>query len=140
MAGVAAQAVLDMQAGAVPGALGTELEIGTNFQFVVHQASGMVAVQLGVSVAEALIRLRAHAFQHDRIVADVARDVVDRRLRFDGRHGPVRVRRLPGDPTPRCRSRDLRRRCELPTARRGWPARWSTWPTRSSTTSTSSTC
>ena len=84
MAGVAAQAVLDMQADAAPGALGAELEIGTNFQFVVHQASGMVAVQLGIRVAEALVRLRAYAFQHGRLVADVARDVVDRRLRFDG--------------------------------------------------------
>jgi len=83
MAGVAAQTIIAMQAGAVPGALGAELEIGTNFQFVVHQASGMVAVQLGVNVTEALIRLRAHAFRHGRLVADVAHDVVDGELRFD---------------------------------------------------------
>jgi hypothetical protein len=43
----------------------------------------MVAVQLGVGVDEALLRLRAHAFITDRLVADVARDVVTRRLRFD---------------------------------------------------------
>ena len=83
MAAVAAQAVIGMQADAAPGALGAELEIGTNFQFVVHQASGMVAVQLGVNVTEALVRLRAHAFGQDRLVADVAKDVVDGRLRFD---------------------------------------------------------
>jgi GAF domain-containing protein len=83
MAAVAAQAVIDMQGDAAPGALGAELEIGTNFQFVVHQASGMVAVQLGVNVTEALIRLRAHAFGQDRLVADVAKDVVGGRLRFD---------------------------------------------------------
>ena len=83
MAAVAAQAVIGMQADAAPGALGAELEIGTNFQFVVHPASGMVAVQLGVNVTEALIRLRAHAFAQDRLVADVAKDVVDGRLRFD---------------------------------------------------------
>jgi hypothetical protein len=49
----------------------------------VHQATGMITVQLGVSMAVALIRLRAHAYAHDRRLRDVARDVVARRLRFD---------------------------------------------------------
>jgi hypothetical protein len=83
IATIAARAIVGMQADAEPGALGAELEVGTNFQFVVHQAAGMVAVQLGVGVDEALLRLRAHAFITDRLVADVARDVVTRRLRFD---------------------------------------------------------
>jgi hypothetical protein len=43
----------------------------------------MITVQLGVSVAVALIRLRAHAYAHDRRLRDVAGDVVARRLRFD---------------------------------------------------------
>ncbi|MEY9913229.1 hypothetical protein ABIA35_009496 [Catenulispora sp. MAP12-49] len=50
----------------------------------VHQATGMVSVQLGVSLAEALARLRAFAFGRDLLLADVAADVVARRLRFDG--------------------------------------------------------
>ena len=87
VAGIAARAIVQMQADAEPGALGAELEVGTNFQFVVHQAAGMVAVQLGVGVAEALLRLRAHAFSTDRLVADVARDVVARQLRFDPSDG-----------------------------------------------------
>ena len=78
------QAVLAMQAQAQPGTLAAELEDGADFRFVVHQASGMVAVQLGVSVAEALVRLRAFAFANDRLVTEVAEDVVGRRLRFDG--------------------------------------------------------
>jgi ANTAR domain-containing protein len=49
----------------------------------VHQATGMVSVQLGVSLAEALVRLRAHAWTAGRLLADVAADVVARRLRFD---------------------------------------------------------
>jgi hypothetical protein len=49
----------------------------------VHQATGMITVQLGVSVAVALVRLRAHAYAHDRRLRDVAADVVARRLRFD---------------------------------------------------------
>jgi hypothetical protein len=43
----------------------------------------MVAVQLDVSVAEALTRLRAYAFGNGRALAEVARDVVARRMRFD---------------------------------------------------------
>src|SRR5687768_6773233 len=45
LASVAAQAVVAMQANASPGGLSTALEEGANFRFVVHQASGMVAVQ-----------------------------------------------------------------------------------------------
>ncbi len=48
----------------------------------VHQATGMITVQLGVSVAVALVRLRAYAYAHDRRLREVAADVVARRLRF----------------------------------------------------------
>lgn len=48
----------------------------------VHQATGMLSVQMGVSMDEALVRLRAHAFAHDQPVVDVARDIVTRRLRL----------------------------------------------------------
>jgi hypothetical protein len=47
----------------------------------------MVAAQLEVSVAQALIRLRAYAFGNDKALTQVARDVVDRRLRFDAQAG-----------------------------------------------------
>jgi AmiR/NasT family two-component response regulator len=49
---------------------------------IVHNAAGIVSVQLGVSVTEALVRLRAYAFSENRLVRDVAEDVVARRLRF----------------------------------------------------------
>jgi ANTAR domain len=83
MADVAAQAVLVLQASAPPGQLAAELEAGADFHYVVHQASGMVAAQLDVSVGQALIRLRAYAFGNDRPLAEVAEDVVARKLRFD---------------------------------------------------------
>ena len=85
LAGAVARAIVDMQADAPPGAVGAELEAGSNFRRVVHQATGMVAVQLGVHVTDALIRLRAYAFSHDRLVTDVASDIVSRRLRLDDR-------------------------------------------------------
>ena len=84
VADVAARAIMTMQAAAEPGELAPELEASGNFRFVVHQAAGMASVQLGVPVAEALIRLRAHAFSSGRSVSDVADDVVARRFRFDG--------------------------------------------------------
>ena len=85
LAGLAAQAVLATQAHASPGTLAMELEEGADFRFVVHQASGMVAVQLGVSVGEALVRLRAYAFGNDRLLGEVAEAIVARTLRLDNR-------------------------------------------------------
>jgi hypothetical protein len=43
----------------------------------------MISVQLEVAQGEALIRLRAYAFSHRRALAEVAADVVARRLRLD---------------------------------------------------------
>ena len=87
MADVAAQAVLVLQAGAPPGQLAEELEASGEFQYVVHQAAGMVAAQLDVSVGVALIRLRAYAFGNDRPLVEVAEQVVARTLRFDAQSG-----------------------------------------------------
>jgi len=82
VADVAARWVLDAQAGAPSGAVAEELEAGADFHFAVHNAAGMVSVQLGTSVTEALIRLRGFAFSNDRLLADVAEDIVTRRLRL----------------------------------------------------------
>jgi hypothetical protein len=43
----------------------------------------MVMVQLGVSLAEALARIRAHAYAQNRQLGEVAADIITRRLRFD---------------------------------------------------------
>jgi len=42
----------------------------------------MLTVQLGVTAAEAYARLRAYAYAQDRRLADVAGDIVARRLRL----------------------------------------------------------
>jgi hypothetical protein len=52
-------------------------------QAEIHQATGMISIQLGVSLAEALLRLRAHAYAAERTVSTVAADVVSRRMSFD---------------------------------------------------------
>jgi ANTAR domain/GAF domain len=88
MADVAARAIITMQSGAAPGTIAAELESRGNFRFVVHQASGMVAAQLDVSVDDALSLIRAHAFVAGRTMSEVARDVVERRLRLGSPTGP----------------------------------------------------
>lgn len=62
-------------AGAFPGEAIDTVEI--------HQAAGVVSVQLGVSVAAALTALRARAYTEGRSLRDLADDVVARRIRLD---------------------------------------------------------
>lgn len=83
LADVATQVVLAVQAGA-PADTVHELLAGEPAHWAeVHQATGMVSVQLGVSMDEAFVRLRAHAFADGRPLRDVARDVVSRRLTLE---------------------------------------------------------
>ncbi len=83
VAQIVARWVLEAQAGAPPDTVATELEVGADFHFAVHNAAGIVSVQQAISVTEALIRLRAFAFSADRLLADVARDVIARTLRLE---------------------------------------------------------
>ncbi|GAA4201537.1 hypothetical protein GCM10022220_07560 [Actinocatenispora rupis] len=48
----------------------------------VHQAAGMIQVQLGSTTDVALMRLRGYAYTHDLPITEVARRVVRRTLRF----------------------------------------------------------
>ncbi|TDC93441.1 ANTAR domain-containing protein [Saccharopolyspora aridisoli] len=48
----------------------------------VHQASGMLQVQLDSSTEVALLRLRSYAYTHELPITEVARQVVSRKLRF----------------------------------------------------------
>jgi hypothetical protein len=82
VAAVTARWVLEAQADMPPDTVAEELEAGADFHFAVHNAAGMVSVQEDISVTEALIRLRAHAFSHDRLLADVAQDIISGRLRL----------------------------------------------------------
>lgn len=51
----------------------------------VHQATGMVAAQLSISVSDALQRIGAYALAHGRSTADIAKALVARQIRFDDR-------------------------------------------------------
>lgn len=43
----------------------------------------MLSVQLALSLPQALLRLRAHAYSSGRSITDVCQDVVERRLRLE---------------------------------------------------------
>ncbi len=58
-------------------------ELNTLSRAEVSQATGMLVAQLEIEPAEALVRLRAHAYSTGRSATEVARDIVDRRLRLE---------------------------------------------------------
>jgi hypothetical protein len=60
-----------------------ELDEAFEHRAALFQAQGMVMVQLGISLAEALARIRAHAYATDRPLSEMAADIVARRLRLD---------------------------------------------------------
>ncbi|MEU5877992.1 GAF and ANTAR domain-containing protein [Spirillospora sp. NPDC047279] len=70
------------QTGPLPPAAGPDADAFMDRWPQVHQATGMVSVQLDTDLASAFLRLRARAFADGRGLREVADDVVARRLRF----------------------------------------------------------
>ena len=83
VAAVLTETVLSLQAAEPLGVLAPSLESAASYRAEVHQASGMISIQLQIPVADALVRLRGYAFANDQPVGGVAADVVARRLRFN---------------------------------------------------------
>lgn len=83
MSGIVTRAVLAMRGYADPGQLADEIGDAGALRTHVHQASGMVSEQLEITIGDALIRLRAHAYAESRPIDQVARDVVARRVRLE---------------------------------------------------------
>lgn len=82
-ADAAALAVLELDVEVTPDGASPEGGIGgTLYNPVLHQATGMVMVQLGLGSQEAFLALRARAFATGRPLTAVAGDVVARRLRL----------------------------------------------------------
>jgi hypothetical protein len=79
LADAATNTILDDAHGVAPLTLPELVDI----QAEVHQATGMVAVDMRLSLAEALLRIRGHAFAHHMTLAEVAKEVIERRLRLD---------------------------------------------------------
>jgi ANTAR domain/GAF domain len=82
-ADIARDAVLYQQYAPGDTSVAELLDTGGTDRIVVHQATGMIAAQLNDTTSNALARLRAAAFASGRPMHDIARDVVERRVRFD---------------------------------------------------------
>jgi hypothetical protein len=87
MASVIARSVLSQQAGATAESLIGEIGATSTLDFSVHQAAGMVAIQGFMSVRDALVTLRAHAFASNCQLSELAERVVSRETRFESESG-----------------------------------------------------
>lgn len=60
-------------------------EVGgpSNFDFVLHQATGMVSVQAGLPVHDAVVTIRSHAFAIGVSPGALASRIVNREIRYD---------------------------------------------------------
>jgi hypothetical protein len=81
-ADVALQLLLDAPSGLTERPGYHPLDAVSTGRAQVYQANGMISVQLAVTMDEAFVRLRAHAFATGRPLGEIAHDVVARRLRF----------------------------------------------------------
>jgi hypothetical protein len=82
-ADVAVDTLLDGQESAHLSEADDRLDDGLGPRTVLFQAQGMVMIQLDVSLADALARIRAHAYAENRPLSEVAADIVARRLHFE---------------------------------------------------------
>ncbi len=80
---VAMGLLVDGQDGTASTPDGPDLDDVLAHRLEVFQAQGMTMVDLGVSIDEAMARLRGHAYAEGRYVSDVAKDIVAGKLRLD---------------------------------------------------------
>lgn len=80
---VAMGLLVDGQDGAQNGRTTEDIDDALAYRLEVYQAQGMVMVDLGVGIDEAMARLRGHAYAQGRYISDVAKDVVAGKLRLN---------------------------------------------------------
>jgi GAF domain/ANTAR domain len=73
----------DLQAAVADPTSNAWAELNALMRAEVSQATGMLVAQLEIDPAEALVRLRAHAYTTGRSATDVAREILDRRLELE---------------------------------------------------------
>ena len=83
LSAILAETILSMQEAAPVGSVAHGLDAAVSYRAEVFQASGMLAVHLKVTPADALLRIRAHAFANGLTAGVVSREIVAGRLRLD---------------------------------------------------------
>ena len=77
LADVATIALLQHRASREAQGVADQLRAALDSRIAIEQAKGVIAERAGIGMAEAFARLRGYARSHQRLLADVARDVVD---------------------------------------------------------------
>lgn len=99
-ADIAVGMLLDAQSEATAGEPADGLDDVLANRVEVYQAQGMTMVDLGVSLEEAMARLRAHAFAENRHLSDIARDIVAGRLKLGRDSSAESAPDVENDPPP----------------------------------------
>lgn len=73
---IGTEIMLDGDLTTAEGDLAPGLSTALDYRAEIHQAQGMVVVDLDVGPAEALTRMRAYAFAQDRPLLDLAHDII----------------------------------------------------------------
>jgi hypothetical protein len=73
---IATEVLLDGRMTTPEGELNPDLASALDYRAEIYQAQGMLMVSLGVGLAEALVRMRAHAFSEDRPLIEVAHEII----------------------------------------------------------------
>ncbi len=90
MASVIGRAILALQAGASGSALAMELEREATFDFAIHQAAGIIAIQGFTDVGDALVLLRTHAFATNTPISTLATRVIAHQTSYYPQQGTWR--------------------------------------------------
>jgi hypothetical protein len=83
LASFATSALLLMQSGLQDGQMFDLLEARNPSQLRIHQATGMVAQQMSVSISDALALMRGYALTHDMALSDLAEGIITRKIRME---------------------------------------------------------
>jgi hypothetical protein len=83
LADAAVELLLSLQASAAFGGTPVGIELAGGLRARVHQAAGMISERLQIPIGDALVRLRGYAYAAGRPIDDVAREIIERRLRID---------------------------------------------------------
>jgi GAF domain-containing protein len=80
LADVATIAILQHRAADDAQALTDQLHLALDSRIVIEQAKGVIAEQGGLDMDESFARLRGYARRHQRLLGEVAQQVIDRQL------------------------------------------------------------
>jgi GAF domain-containing protein len=80
LADVATIAIIQHRAAHDAQALAEQLHLALNSRVLIEQAKGVIAEGAGLDMDQAFARLRGYARRHQRLLGEVAQDVIDRRI------------------------------------------------------------